>query len=268
MATGISAVWSYELLTTSDDKPITVKKIVLLMVFLALAVVLSRRLSRTLGHRFLPRLGISSGASAALESLAYYAFVVFFALLGLHFANVPLTLFTVLGGAFAIGIGFGSQAVLNNFLSSLIVLVEQLVRPGDLIEIEGRQGQIRRIGARSTTLHTADNVDVIIPNSDLLQKHVINWTLADARVKIHVEIPVFQSIDYQKAESALLTIAREHPAVLNNPQPDITLKSFTETSMVLEMHVWILVDGFFQTEQVRSDLRTAALKQQQKKGNQ
>src|SRR5690606_18317118 len=108
----------------------------------------------------------------------------------LRMANVPLTVFTVVGGALAIGVGFGSQNIINNFVSGLILLLERPIRAGDFIEIGGTIGTVEKIGARSTLLLTPSNMHLIVPNSFFLEKEVLNWTLSDNVVRTEITLGV------------------------------------------------------------------------------
>ncbi len=141
----VRSVWNYELVV-SDGQPVTVSMVAWGIVLLAAGLVVSRWFSRALGNRFLPRFGVHENAAAALQSLSFYTMVVLTALLALRWVNVPLTLFTFLGGAVAIGVGFGSQNLVNNFISGLILLAERPIRVGDVIEIGNLVGSVEKIG--------------------------------------------------------------------------------------------------------------------------
>ena len=147
----LKSFWNYELFS-SQNYPVTIGMLTLGIILLVLGYFASDFLSRKIIKRFLSRFNLNQGATSAIQALAFYAFFVTFALAALKIINVPLTMFTVLGGAFAIGIGFGSQNLVNNFISGLILLAEQPIRVGDLIEVEGHTGIIKRIGARSTSV--------------------------------------------------------------------------------------------------------------------
>ena len=131
----VKAAWNYEL-TSVDDRPITVSKVVSGVVLMLLGLYFSRRLSRLIGNRMLPRMGLQNGAATAIQSIAFYLLITCFGFVSLELINVPLTVFAFLGGAVAIGVGFGSQNILNNFISGLILLAERPIRVGDLVEIE------------------------------------------------------------------------------------------------------------------------------------
>ena len=111
--------------------------------------------------------------------MTFYVLLATFTMLSLNVLNVPMTVFSFLGGALAIGAGFGSQNIVNNFISGLILLVERPIRVGDVIELDGTTGTVTQIGARSTKIATGANHEIIVPNSKLLETSVVNWTLTD-----------------------------------------------------------------------------------------
>ena len=141
----IQAGWNFELLAV-DDRPITTGKVVSGILMLLASILSARMLSRTIGKRLLPRLGLAEGASLALQTIGFYGLVILFGVFTLEMLNIPITVFTFCGGAAAIAIGFGSQNILNNFMSGLILLSEQPVRIGDFVEIGGLTGTIHSIG--------------------------------------------------------------------------------------------------------------------------
>ena len=125
----------------------------------------------------------ASSAIAAIEKLVYYALVVGIVAIALQMVSIPISAFAVLGGAFAIGLGFGAQNLFNNFMSGLILIIEQPIRIDDLIEVESQRGIVVDVGARCTRMRRDDGVDLMVPNSRLLENTVINWTLADPRIR-------------------------------------------------------------------------------------
>ena len=137
-----AGAWGFEV-TSVDDRSITVGKIVIGLVLLLVGFSLSRLISNWLARRVFPRLGLNEGASAAIRSILFYLLLISFVFLALRTVNIPLTAFAILGGAIAIGVGFGSQAIMNNFMSGLILIAERPIRVGDLIKLGGQRGDRR-----------------------------------------------------------------------------------------------------------------------------
>ena len=219
------AAWSYELLAVGD-RPITVAKVIKGLGGVLVGLLAAVILSRLLGRRVLPRMGVNPGASEALRSLSFYLLCVVFGILSLQVAQVPLTVFTFLGGAAAIGIGFGSQNILNNFISGLILLAEQPIRVGDLIEMESEYGIVDRIGARSTTLRTGSGIEMVIPNSKLLECNVTNLTKSDRLFRTVLKVGVAYGANVAAVKRELMAAATTHPRVLESPAPQVLFADF------------------------------------------
>jgi small-conductance mechanosensitive channel len=247
-------VWNFEI-TSIDDKPITVKKLVFILILLILGYGFSRRLSRWFGHKILPRFGMAKGVAAGLQTLFFYLMVTLVTLLVLYIVNVPLTMFTVLGGALAIGVGFGSQYIVRNFISGLILLMEQPIKIGDMIQVEEIIGVVEKIGARSTSIRSFTNIHAIVPNSDLLEKKVINWTLSDDLIRVQVNVGVAYGSPVRVVAKLLRQAVDEHPKVIPTPEPTLLFKDFGESALQFEIHFWIKMPSIMDREMINSEIR-------------
>ncbi len=250
---GIVGIWRFQL-TAVDDRPITVGKIILGVLLLVVGFWMSRALSRSLGKRLFRKV-INENAAVAFESLAFYVFVVIFAMLALELVNVPLTIFTLLGGALAIGIGFGSQNLMNNFISGLIIMAERPIRIGDLIQLGDLYGTVVAIGTRSTRVRTGTNVDIIVPNSSFLQQNVINWTLGDDKVRTHITVGVVYGSPTETVRDLLLQPAAEHERVLKEPDPFVMFMDFGDNALIFEVHFWIRMKTQLDRKRIESEIR-------------
>src|SRR5262249_16481970 len=141
-------------------------------------------------------------------------------------------------GAFGVGIGFGLQTVVNNFVSGLILLFERPIKVGDMIELSGLEGTVQRIGVRASALRTWDGADVIGPNAALITDRVINWTLSDPLRRFTLAIGVAYGSDPRRVEALLRTVAEKHPGVCAYPKPLILFMRFGESSLDFEVRVW------------------------------
>jgi len=247
-------VWNYELTSVSDN-PITVRKVVIGLLLFFFGTLIARRLTKLLARRFFPRLGLNEGAAAAVQSMLFYLLVLTVAMLSLRIVNVPLTAFTILGGALAIGIGFGSQNVMNNFISGLIMLVERPIRVGDLIEIEELIGTVEHIGPRSTRVRAPQNMDIIVPNSSFLEKNVINWTLSDDRYRAQVIVGVAYGSPTRDVTKLIEKALEEHGKVLSKPAPVILFSDFGDNALIFEAHFWIVMRRLMERRIIESDVR-------------
>lgn len=249
-----SSAWSYEIASV-DDRPITIGKIVLLVVYCGLGLIVARIVGRVTAKRLLPRFGLNEGAIHAIHSILFYALSVMFGLLSLEVVHLPFAAFTFLGGAAAIGIGFGSQNILNNFISGLILLAEQPIRVGDLVEIDGVQGTVEHIGARSTRVRTASNHELIVPNSKLLENRVVNLTLSDDLVQTCLGTSIVPTMPLDEARRLLRHCAASHPKVLPSPEPLVLLREFSTTAVVFELHFWLRMNRVMECRIVESEIR-------------
>lgn len=250
----LKTCWNYEL-TSIDDQPITVSKIVGGLILMLLGYVFSRAISRLIGRRILPRFGMNDGVSTAIQTIAFYFLVASFGFVSLELINIPLTVFTFMGGAVAIGVGFGSQNVLNNFISGLILLAERPIRVGDLVDIDGLYGTIEHIGARSTRVRTGSNLEIIVPNSKLLENNVTNWTLSDTRIRTSVNVGVSYGSPTRQVENLLRDALHDNSKILAEPEPIILFTEFGDNSLNFEVHFWIHMRTMMDGRRVESEVR-------------
>ncbi len=250
----VSAAWSYEI-TSIDDQPITVSKIILGIVFLLAGYWISRLIAAVIARVVLPKLGLSPAAIAPLRTVVLYLLVAAFTFLALDVVNVPLTVFAFMGGAIAIGVGFGSQNLVNNFISGLILLVERPIRIGDLVNVDGIEANIERIGARSTRVRTGSNLDILVPNSKFLENNVTNWTLSNTRIRTSVTVGVSYGSPVATVIEVLDSVVRNHPKVLDTQDPIVLFKEFGDNSLNFEVHFWVHMRKMMDSRRVESDVR-------------
>jgi potassium-dependent mechanosensitive channel len=217
-----------------------------------LAYLLSRFLRFVLQEDIYPRIDLAPGLSYAASSLLNYiilalGFVAALGVLGVDFSKVSL-----LAGAFSVGIGFGLQSVVNNFVSGLILLFERPIHVGDTIEVGSLHGIVRRIGIRASVLHTGQGADIIVPNSQLVTEKVTNWTLSDKLRRVDLPVGVNYGANPNKVVDILVSVANAHPQVLKNPAPEAFFLSYGDSSINFELRAW--TDQSSPATQIRSDL--------------
>lgn len=250
----VGSVWSKELVAV-EDNPITIGKITTAILLFGLGILVSRLLSRGFAALVRRRSALDEGAIAAIQSLAFYALIALFFLVALNSVNIPLTAFTVAGGAIAIGIGFGSQTVVNNFVSGLILMIERPIKVGDLVVFDGSSGRVERIGPRSTRIRTFDNVHVIVPNSKLLENSVVNWTLADDVVRTRVTVAVAYGSPTREVQQLLHELVSAQPDVLKHPAPVALFEEFAADALSFQVEFWVKLSPLLDQRVVRSNLR-------------
>lgn len=252
----LNAWWDYELLAV-DDRPITLGKLISGLVLLAFGVLVARQVSQTVGRRMLPRMGVHQGASLAAQTIAFYSLVMLFGLFTLELLNIPITVLTFFGGAAAIAIGFGAQNILNNFMSGLIILGEQPIRVGDLIEVDGLHGTIEHIGGRSTRIRTGSNYEMIVPNSKFLENNVTNLTLSNTETRRVVQVGVAYGSDVDLVIRLLKEVGGQLPFVLRHPEPIILFTEFGDNALTFEIYFWIHMRVLMDGQRAESEMRRA-----------
>lgn len=173
----------------------------------------------------------------------------------LDLLNVPLTAFAFVSGAVAIGIGFGAQNIINNFISGWILIWERPIRINDYIETGDTSGTVEEINTRSTRIRRVDGVHLLIPNSKLLEETVVNWTLVDNLLRCIVRVGVAYGSDVGKVKTLLEQVVVGHELVLADPAPQIIFEDFGDNSLVFDSYFWVRSIGEKSSRQIRSDIR-------------
>jgi small-conductance mechanosensitive channel len=169
--------------------------------------------------------------------------------------RIPWTVFAFLGGALAIGAGFGAQALINNFISGLILLCERSLRVGDIVEVDEQRGKVMRIGFRNSLVERGDGIEVLVPNSQFLEKKVVNWTLTSDLVRYALPVSVPYGTAPGRVTELIRQAADEHPHVTKTPAPDVLLNDFGATGMVFTLQFWMHLSPAVDGGHVRSELR-------------
>ena len=183
---------------------------------------------------------VERGVRASIARLVHYVLIFAGFLLAFVALGFEFTKLTIMLSALGVGIGFGLQSVVNNFVSGLILLFERPVRVGDTIELEGRWAEIKKIGLRATTVQTLDQADVIIPNADLIANQVTNWTLSNRRVRLTIPVGVAYGSDVPLVMEILMECANENSMVVKTFTPQVLFLSFGESTLDFELRVWVL----------------------------
>ena len=222
----------------STFRAVTIGKLARLAVILTVGWLLLRFISRKFESIVVRKAGISQ---AAAELGAKFAFGIGLALLviyGLNTARIPFTALAFLGGALAIGVGFGTQTLLKNFISGIILIFERPLKVGDAVEIEGVQGTIRSIGIRASIIKQGNGIDTVIPNSNLLESQVTNWTLSDSQLRHSLTVSVDYGTPTREVARTLLAAAAEHGLVLKDPEPEVRFEDFGDKALLFRLLFW------------------------------
>jgi len=250
----VSTVWNFEFVTVGDH-PISVRSLILAISFFLIGLHVSRRFSKFLEKTLLPKFQMEQSSNLIIKTFSFYILIAFAVFSSLKIAGIPLTIFTVIGGAIALGVGFGSQNLMNNFISGLILMIEMPIKVGDLVEVDGTEGTVEKIGGRSTKIKTPQNTHMIVPNSSFLEKDVKNWTLSDKIMRHSVFVGVAYGSRAREVSKLLFKAADEHGQVLQSPSPKVLFKDFAADSLVFETQFWIKMENIGKREQIESDVR-------------
>ncbi|MBQ4833113.1 mechanosensitive ion channel [Pseudoalteromonas sp. MMG010] len=173
----------------------------------------------------------------------------------LEVLNIPLTAFAFVSGAIAIGVGFGAQNIINNFISGWILMWERPIRIGDFLEVGAAKGIVETINTRSTRIRRNDGVHMLIPNSQLLENTVTNWTLIDRCARSFVNVGVAYGSDVVLVKRLIQEVLNEHDAILTTPNSNVLFDDFADSSLLFSATFWVNADTETTLRQVRSDLR-------------
>jgi small-conductance mechanosensitive channel len=209
------------------------------VVTLAGAWLFARMVRFVLDEEVFPRISLARGVPFALSTLVNYAILLAGLFMALSALGFDLDRITILLGAFGVGIGFGLQSVVNNFVSGLILLFERPIKVGDNVELQGLEGTVQRIGIRASVVRTGDGADVIVPNALLTTERVVNWTLVDRLRRVHLKVGVAYGSDPHRVVELLRGVVEKHPGVCAYPKPQVLFAGFGESSLDFEMRVWM-----------------------------
>jgi small-conductance mechanosensitive channel len=259
-------LWNIELFTVDDTivvdgekvsgkRSVTVGKIALVLLVIIVGYWVVRRLAG-----LLQRVAAAGAHGDAIRGLlvyrlSYLVLLIGLIILALTMVNIPLTAFAFLGGTVALAVGFGGQNLANNFISGLILMMERPIKIGDIVEIEGVRGKVINIGARSCQIRRFDGVEILVPNSDLLEKSVTNVTLSDPRTRLTVRVGVAYGSPTRETERLIADVIKEHPHVLKDPAPCVLFEDFGDDALVFNAYFWVELREDSDSRVIVSDIR-------------
>jgi small-conductance mechanosensitive channel len=234
---------------------VTLGKIIIAILIIIIGTRFAQIISKFVARVISKRTSIDIGIIDASQKLFFYCFSVVFAIYALYMVQVPLTAFTLMGGALALGLGFGSQNVLSNFISGIILLVERPVKTGDFIEVESSIGTVETIGLRSIRIRTQGNEHLIIPNSYLLEKPLVNWTLSDKIVRLELAVGVVYGSPVREVKRMLLAAAASVDRINNKPEPFVIFSDFGDNALLFHLVFWSRINTIVDKRTILSQLR-------------
>jgi small-conductance mechanosensitive channel len=231
---------------------ISAMDLILFVLALYISVLVSRAVRFVLEEEVFPRVELPRGLPNTVSMLVNYGILALGFFVAVSAAGLDLSRFAILAGALGVGIGFGMQNVVNNFISGIILAFERPIQVGDTIEVGQLVGRVKRIGFRSSTVRTYEGAEVIVPNGNLISAEVVNWTLSDRLRRIDIAVGVAYGSDPGKVLQLLEEVAKEHKEILSHPPPSIIFLGFGESSLDFSARVWTA--EFEEWLRIRSDV--------------
>jgi small-conductance mechanosensitive channel len=258
--------WNYELFSVDDlviadgkevktTRSVTIGKSIGAIVILLLGFILiswSIRASIALAER---RIGLKPSAAALARRWLTIIATGTLIVISFNLVQIPLSIFAFLGGALAIGVGFGAQNILKNLISGAILLIERPIKIGDLVEMDGVRGRVTSIGMRFSTIHSADGIDTLIPNSELVEKKLTNWTFSNPNIRREIKVGVAYGADPAEVKQLIQSVAVTHQDVMQIPPPMAVLDDLGDSALIFTLRYWIRVEATTDGRVVDSDLR-------------
>ncbi|MEO0018338.1 MAG: hypothetical protein RLZZ522_1621 [Verrucomicrobiota bacterium] len=262
----VNRAWSFEVMSFPnkvelDGKiftrmiPVTLGMLLRAALFFIVGYWVAAFIAKRIQAGLVARGHVAQAQAHTLRSWAMIVVGVFLAGGTLAFLGIPLTVFAFFGGALAIGLGFGTQTLIKNFISGIIVLVERKVRVGDMVEVDGIVGTVTEINTRSSVVRGSDDVETMIPNSVLLDNRVSNWMLSNKRLRRSLRVAAALGTPPAKVMELLTEVAGRHGLVLHEPAPFAVFEDFGEKSLLFSLYFWLELPGASSPMVITSDLR-------------
>ena len=248
------AFWEYVLATAPGGQTVSVGQILSVLILLILGYYGSRLVGYLLGRR-LRNSALRPDVIHILKRIAFFSLFLLVALTALSLLGIPLTAFAFATGAIAIGVGFGAQNIINNFISGWILMAERPIRIGDFIEFDAWMGTVERVGNRSTRIRRVDGVHLLVPNSQLLERTVVNWTLVDNLIRTTVRVGVEYGSPVRRVADLILVAVKEQSQVREEPAPTVVFEDFGDNALVFDAYFWCDTTGERLLREIRSDIR-------------
>jgi small-conductance mechanosensitive channel len=234
----ISKIFNYTLFELNLT-PVSISSILMFIIVMLIFYFTSRFTTKFLFNKIFSRLKIEEGTSYNMQRVSHYTIMTIGAIVAFQFIGIDLSGLAVIFGLLSVGIGFGLQNVTSNFIAGLILLFERPIKIGDRITVGDTEGDVLEINIRSTTIRTLNNITIIVPNSEFISSNVINWSHGDPKIRINVLVGVSYGSNIDTVLKALREVSDEHPEVMKNPEVDILLRDFGDSSWNMDLRVWI-----------------------------
>lgn len=245
------------------DTSITIFSLIVLASVILFTTAIAIGTRRLLVKRVFPRYNIAPGIAKAYSRIIYYIIFVSGLLIAINSAGINVSILFAGGAALLVGIGFGIQNIVNNFVSGLILLLERPIKEGDFIEVDGILGTVVSISARSTRIRTNSEVMIIVPNSKFLENKIINRSYIE-KTWIDVPVNISYETEFKKVSEILLRAAKAHPKVIQEQEPSVGISEFGDSFMKVKL--WVCITENKSYAIIRSDILKIILEEFKKEG--
>ena len=254
MLADLKSFWNFALAATPSGQSITLGQVLSVITLLLVGYYGSRFVGFILGRR-LAKTNLRPDVVHIFKRVTFFTILILLFITALGLLGIPLTAFAFATGALAIGIGFGAQNIINNFISGWILMAERPIRIDDFIEIDAWQGTVESVGNRSTRIRRTDGVHLLVPNSQLLERTVVNWTLVDQLIRTTVRVGVEYGSPVRRVSELMMEAVTRQAQVRTSPSPSVVFEDFGDNALVFDTHFWCDVTGEKLLREIRSDIR-------------
>jgi small-conductance mechanosensitive channel len=251
-------LWHYTLYE-SVNQPIEVSNILIATLLFVVGLKTAKILSIWVRNKAFKTGKVEMSVAYSLERIFHYIFIALVSVFVLDITNVPLTAFTVVGTTIAVAIGVGSQTLANNFISGIVIMIEEPIKLDDIIEIKNMVGKVTNIGARGVSLCTDNNVNMLIPNRIILEETIVNWTMNDSTIRTMINVHIEHGCNIKLVDELLYKVLKGHDAILKTPPPRIILSEVSSVGIDFEVEFWINLKDNIEKKYIVNDLNRTML---------
>ena len=247
-------IWHYRLATLPNGGELTIGQILLAILLCILGFLVAKLVQRLIGVQ-MRKAQANPDVIQTIQRVAFYFILILVFITALGSLNIPISALAFVSGAVAIGVGFGAQNIINNFISSWILMSEKPVRIGDFVEVDEHKGIVEAIGNRSTRIKRVDGVHLLIPNSQMLERIVVNWTLVDLDIRTTIRVGVSYGSPVERVSELIRQAVNEQKDVLKESPRLVIVEDFGDNALIFDTSFWCKAGGEKELRAIRSEIR-------------
>ncbi len=237
------------------SRSVTIGKVVQALLIFFIGIAVGKKFMRPVSRLAARKFSLNENDTQVFGRVTYYLLFICILVFSLITVNIPLAVFAFFGGALAIGVGFGAQTLIGNFISGLILLFDRTISINDVVEVDGHRGRVTAINIRSSRVRRFDGIEVLIPNSHFLQQNVVNLTLSDPYTRFEIAVGVAYGTPTRTAEETIFRAVMAQPEVQSDPAPFVVFEDFADSSLNFRAFFWIALDPSINSNIIRSEIR-------------